>query len=344
MKALSPIKQEFAFELGSRRYIGSKSSLTSLITKAVPEDVNRGTFCDLFAGTGVVAASQISSFSTVVLNDFLYSNEIIYHGFFGKGTYSEQKIEEFRHDIVRRMSKPLKANYFSRNFGGKYFSEDAARQIGFVRDAIDATSPHFKARERAILISSLIYSCDRVANTVGHYEAYRRGVRDFRDFEFRLIRPKRIGNVRIFRRDANLLASQLKADVVYIDPPYNSRQYSRFYHVLETLTKWDKPKLSGVALKPPTENISAYCKVGAKNAFADLVGKLDAKLAIVSYNNTYNSRSTSSRNKISYDDLLDILKKRGPTQVISIPYKFFTAGNTHFDKHLEYLFVTRLDK
>jgi adenine-specific DNA-methyltransferase len=48
--------------------------------------------------------------------------------------------------------------------------------------------------------------------------------------------------ISIFQKDANILTKKIKADVVYIDPPYNSRQYSRFYHVLETLIKWDKPK------------------------------------------------------------------------------------------------------
>jgi adenine-specific DNA-methyltransferase len=50
-------------------------------------------------------------------------------------------------------------------------------------------------------------------------------------------------DVSIFNQDTNVLAKNIKADIVYIDPPYNSRQYSRFYHVLENLTKWQKPKL-----------------------------------------------------------------------------------------------------
>jgi len=57
---------------------------------------------------------------------------------------------------------------------------------------------------------------------------------------------------------------------VYIDPPYNSRQYSRFYHVLETLIKWDKPKLYGVALKPEPENMSDYCRNNARHKFSEL--------------------------------------------------------------------------
>jgi len=130
--------------------------------------------------------------------------------------------------------------------------------------------------------------------------------------------------------------------VVYVDPPYNSRQYSRFYHVLETLTKWDDPLLEGVALKPPAENVSKYCKVGAADAFADLIEHLDTSLVIVSYNNTYQSKSSSSRNKIPLSEITRILKAKGKTRTRKIPHKYFSAGNTKFDDHFEYLFVTEV--
>jgi adenine-specific DNA-methyltransferase len=113
--------------------------------------------------------------------------------------------------------------------------------------------------------------------------------------------------------------------------------------VLETLTKWDMPVLEGVALKPPTENVSEYCKVGAADAFEDLISSLNTRLIIVSYNNTYASKSSSSRNKISLEEIKSILKAKGKTRTKKIPHKHFTAGNTDFDNHLEYLFVTEVD-
>ena len=241
-----------------------------------------------------------------------------------------------------RSSKPIRHNYFSKNFSGKYFSEESAKAIGMIRETIEENSYDFNPRERAIALSSLLYSSDRIANTVGHYEAYRKGVADFKDFEFRLISPSRDLRAEIYRKDANQLAREIRSDVVYIDPPYNSRQYSRFYHVLETLTKWDKPILEGVALKPPTENVSEYCKVGAAEAFEDLISNLDTSLIIVSYNNTYASKSSSSRNKISLEEITSILRAKGKTRTKKIPHKHFSAGNTDFDNHLEYLFVTEV--
>jgi adenine-specific DNA-methyltransferase len=330
------------FKIGNRRYIGGKSLLLKAITESIPDYIPRRTFCDIFAGTGVVGAAAFSEFRSVKLNDLLYSNEIIYQGFFGKGTFSQSKLEEFRYEMSIRATKQLRQNYFSENFSGKYFSEKSAKAIGMIRETIDSNAYDFNKRERSIAIASLLYSSDRIANTVGHYEAYRKGVLEFKEFDFRLISPSRDLKAEITRKDANQLAREIKSDVVYIDPPYNSRQYSRFYHVLETLTKWDKPVLEGVALKPPTENVSEYCKVGAADAFEDLITNLDTKLIIVSYNNTYTSKSSSSRNKISLEEIRAILRDKGKTKIKKIPHKHFTAGNTDFNNHLEYLFVTEV--
>ena len=103
---------------------------------------------------------------------------------------------------------------------------------------------------------------DRIANTIGHYDAYRKIKVIKSSFVFELINPKNIDKkkvIEIYREDSNDLAKRVKCDIAYIDPPYNSRQYSRFYHVYETLIKWDKPELFGVARKPAPENMSDYC-------------------------------------------------------------------------------------
>jgi adenine-specific DNA-methyltransferase len=173
------------FNIGNRRYIGGKSLLLNAIADSIPDHIARGSFCDIFAGTGVVGAAAFSDFKSVTFNDLLYSNEVIYKGFFGKGTFSQTKLEEFRNDMSIRSTKQIRHNYFSRNFSGKYFSETSAKAIGMIRETIEANSYDFNQRERAIVLASLLYSSDRIANTVGHYEAYRKGVDDFKEFEFR---------------------------------------------------------------------------------------------------------------------------------------------------------------
>ena len=138
-----------------------------------------------------------------------------------------------------------------------------------------------------------------------------------------------------------MLSKKIKADIAYIDPPYNSRQYSRFYHIYETLIKWDKPKLFGVALKPDLENMSKYCTVKAKDSFKELVNNLDVKYLAVSYNNTYKSKSKSSENKIKLEEITEILNEVGKTKIFEHSHKFFNTGKTDFSNHKEFLFLIK---
>ena len=139
-------------------------------------------------------------------------------------------------------------------------------------------------------------------------------------------------------------AKELECDIVYIDPPYNSRQYSRFYHLLENLAQWKKPKLYGTACKPEPENMSDYCRSSATDKFRDLISSLKCRYIVVSYNNTYNSKSSSSKNKISLEDINSILKEKGKVSVYEKPYRFFDAGKTNLEDHKELVFITKVKK
>ncbi len=338
-----PQVKENHFQLHNRRYIGNKYKLIEWIFSILDKECKGNSFTDIFAGTGVVAAVAGKHFNEIILNDFLYSNYVIYKAFFDKGNWNQEKINSILKDYNNVSGEDLDENYFSINFGGKYFSNNSAKIIGFIRENIEENKNKLTEREYHILIASLLYSADKIANTVGHYDAYfkKEFVED--NFFIRPIDPVEVKAVSIFREDANLLAKQIQTDIVYIDPPYNSRQYSRFYHILETLTKWDKPKLHGVALKPEPENTSDYCRVSAKNRFTELVNDIDARYLVVSYNNTYNSKSNSSQNKITLEEIKNILSKRGKTRIFEKDYRHFNAGSTDFKNHKEYLFVTNVN-
>lgn len=335
-----PQVKENYFQLHNRRYIGNKYKLIEWIFSILDKECEGESFTDIFAGTGVVAAVASKHFDEVILNDFLYSNNAIYQAFFDTSIWDQDKIINIIKNYNNINGEDLNENYFSINFGGKFFSRNSAKIIGFVRENIEENRKNLSEREYHMLISSLLYSVDKIANTVGHYDAYfkKESVED--NFFMRPIDPVEVKSALIFREDANSLAKKIQTDIVYIDPPYNSRQYSRFYHVLETLTKWDKPRLHGVALKPEPENMSDYCRVSAKDRFAELVNDINAKYLVVSYNNTYESKSNSSQNKITLEEIKNILTKRGKTKIFEKDYRHFNAGNTDFNNHKEYLFVT----
>jgi adenine-specific DNA-methyltransferase len=330
-------------QLQNRRYIGSKHKLIEWIFSIINNECEKGkSFADIFAGTGVVSAVAARHFDKIILNDFLHSNYAIYRAFFGNGEWNKDKIKNMIKDYNNVDSEDLEGNYFSEYFGGKYFSRNSSKIIGFVRENIEENRRNLTDKEYYILIASLLYSIDKIANTVGHYDAFFKKDHIEDGFLMRPIDPIEVKNIVIYREDTNQLVKKIKSDVVYIDPPYNSRQYSRFYHVLETLTKWDKPKLHGTALKPDPENMSDYCRVQAKNRLVELIADLNAKYLVVSYNNTYDSKSSSSENKITLQEIKDILTTKGKTKVFEKDYRHFNAGNTDFKNHKEYLFVTKV--
>lgn len=341
-------EKHLVFDINNRRYTGSKYKLTPWIKQTLLENCSaHESFFDVFGGTGVVSAKLTDVVSKIFLNDFLYSNEIIYKAFFEQSSFDVEKLGAYVHNIEQINKNELPVNYVSSNYGDKFFAMSDAKLIGYIREDIERkyVNKELNKHEYNILLASLLYSLDRCANTVGHYEAYIKGKEIRSDFALGLIRPLKTNTkIFIFREDSNELVRKINADVAFVDPPYNSRQYSRFYHVLETIVKWDKPVLSGIAMKPPEENMSDYCRNSAPKVFEDLVMHLNVKYIIVTYNNTYDSKSSSSINKITLEKIRSILAKRGKTKIFSQNYHRFNAGKTDKAEHKEILFITEVSK
>lgn len=333
-------------KINNRRYTGSKYKLMPWIRELILQNCQEHeSLFDVFGGTGVVTAELLDITSSNIINDFLFSNEVIYYAFFGKEKYSQKKVEEYAKQYLEVDKEKLQDNYVSLNYGDKYFRENDARLIGIIREDIqkEYNAKNINRREFCILLASLLYSLDRCANTVGHYEAYIKGKEIRTEFSYELIEPIETSNdIKVYRTDSNILARKVSADVAFIDPPYNSRQYSRFYHVLETITKWECPELVGTAMKPPEENMSDYCRNNAPEVFEDLIQNLNVKYIVVTYNNTYDSKSSSSRNKITLEQIKEILEKRGETTLYEKKYHRFNAGKTKKTDHKEIVFITKV--
>jgi adenine-specific DNA-methyltransferase len=93
------------------------------------------------------------------------------------------------------------------------------------------------------------------------------------------------GNI-CYNEDTNELVKRLGADLVYIDPPYNSRQYCDAYHLLENIARWEQPSVTGVARKMDRTALkSAYCTNKAAAAFEDLIRNVNARYILLSYSN-----------------------------------------------------------
>ena len=335
-------------KIKNRRYIGNKSKLTENIYEALINSIEPNekltTFLDLFAGTGVVSEFFSDRGFKVLINDILYSNYVAYEAFFSNENFSSNKVNKYLEFYNNLEYHEIDNNYFSAVYGEKYFSINDAKKAGFIREHIEHSKYDLSKREYFILLTSLLYSVDKIANTVGHFEHYLKKKPADRNFKLGILDNLTPRDAQLYNVDANELSKIVSADVAYIDPPYNARQYINFYHVLENLARWEKPtEFEGISMKFKRNHLkSGYSQSKAKFLMADLVEGLKAKYIIVSYNNTYNAKSGASNNKISELEILEILQEKGATKKYDIPYKSFNSGKTNFENHIEKIFVCKV--
>lgn len=329
-------------DINNRRYIGSKTKLLDFIFSNIEQNKYES-FSDVFSGTGIVGVEALKrNFKVVKFNDLLYSNYVIYNAFFlGKKTETTNYLIEKYNNLCELNSN----NYLSTYFGGKYFTNENATIINNFREEVEKLYNQTKISdsEYYYLIAVILYATDKFANTTGHFEHYLSNIRSEKKIIFENLNTLNnfSGNIEIYNSDSNKIVDKLSADVVYLDPPYNARQYINFYHVLENIALWQKPtNLKGKSNKFDREHLkSEYSKVNAKNVFLDLINKINAKKIIVSYNNTYNAKSGASNNKITYEEMVKILESKGKLTIKSIGYKSFNSGKTNFSNHQELLFI-----
>lgn len=336
-------------KINNRRYIGCKTKLLDFIYKTVSDlgYGNNNSFADIFAGTGVVAYKFAENGYKTIINDNLYSNYVIYKALFGKSPIRIDLMKSEIDMLNKLDSSSLDNNYFSNVYGNKYYSVNDAKKIGHIRDYIEDNKNKYNEREYFYLISCLLYAIDKTANTVGHFESFLKRIPADRGVELELFSiDENLEETAIYNEDANQLVRHISADIVYIDPPYNARQYVNFYHVLENVARWNKPvEFEGNSMKFKRDELkSGYCRTNtATKLFEDLIDHAKCKLIVVSYNNTYKAGSISSVNTISSDDIIRILKKHGKVTVKEKDYNAFNAGKTDMDGHKELLYICEVN-
>lgn len=330
--------------INNRRYIGNKTKLNNWIFENIKKVAGDAiSFCDPFGGTGAVANEALKrGFKKVFVNDVLPANICSYNAFIGPGKWNKSKIMAILNEWGKINKKGLDENYCSMNYGHEtYFDELTARAIGYIREDIERLRPMLTEKEYYILIAILLYSMDKVANTTGTYDSYLK-IKNHKEFKLRMISPYSYDGVKIYQGDANDIIKGIESDIVYLDPPYNSRQYGRLYNLPDKICKWDKEELEGKTAKSRNTFRSKYSTRMAAKEMRDLINKINAKWIFTSYNNNFNAKDARVRNKIGYDEMLDILSTRGDTSVAEMPYNPYNAGRTKITGNKELLFITRV--
>lgn len=352
--APAPLRQ---LQVYNRKFIGAKTGLLDFIDQVVTERApDAATAADLFAGSSVVAHRLAQRGMAVLANDHLYSNYLAARAFLTTHA-GNADLERVAERIAQLNALPGEPGYASRHFGGTYFTPENAARIDAIREQIARwrAEGRINGQEEALLITSLLYAADKVANTCGQYDAYLKHLGRpayaadgthlvdacvYHRLELALPVPLPDGERhRAACCDANELASRITADLVYLDPPYNTRQYVDNYHVLENIARWEKPPVCGKTAKFDRRALkSRYSsRVHAGAALADLIRRLRCRHILLSYNN---------EGIVPDSCIATVLKERGEVEVYSRDYSVFGngAGRSRRRPIVERLFHCRVTR
>ena len=244
------------------RFIGGKTNLLNEIENTVKERAgSTSTIIDIFAGSGVVSAHFKSKGYSVIGNDIMFFSYALCRGSIAFNTEPSFGNLESKNPIALLNNLPAEAadmencfiyqNYSPHDKVARmYFQNDNALKIDIIRQQIEKwhNEGDVNENEYFYLLSSLIAAVPYVSNITGIYGAYLKHW-DKRTYNpLTLKKPDIIGagHAIFYNEDCDELLTKIKGDLLYADPPYNSRQYLPNYHVLETIARYDSPAIRGV--------------------------------------------------------------------------------------------------
>jgi adenine-specific DNA-methyltransferase len=314
----------------NRKYLGSKRLLRERIVDSILSAAGPPrSFLDGFFGTGAVSfalAERCPARITAV--DLLRSNCVILRGCANADVPLD--------GIMARLNRmPPQAGYISENYAGTYFTEENCRRMDAMREEIEAMrlAGRIGAEQHDVLMASFLLAADRVANTLGQYDAFLKNIAGRTMVEGRHLVDDRVRTPfvlqplskfpgpgpTVIEGDMLALLPQIETDVAYFDPPYNQRQYCDNYHVLENLGRWEKPPLTGKTRKFDRSGLRSPFsrKAEASAALRRLIAGARARHIFLSY---------SSEGILGVEEIMTTLRTRGITSCREMPYPVFGNG------------------
>lgn len=306
------------------RYLGNKTKLIPFILDAIAElGIEPGSVCDPFAGTASVARALKDAGWQAHAGDVMASSYALQvarveldaaPGFpadllagDGSGDGGEPGEIAYRELLGELRDLPPVPGFITEHYtpageegarhGRMYFTPENAGRIDAVRRRIARwrEAGRIGRRREQLLIATLIEAADRVANTTGVYASFVKSWQPnaLRELELRPLRPvprrKGVGPSSAYLGRARRLVARVgPVDLLYLDPPYNERQYPAYYHLPELIAQgWDPaPELRGkTGLIPDADRRSDWCRRGeCSAALRRLLDRADAAHILLSYN------------------------------------------------------------
>ena len=265
-------------------------------------------FVDLFSGTCSVGRHFKKLGYTVIANDNLEFSYALSKTFIELNEQPKFKtlIKELRasdnqgvFDYLNN-NQNYKEGFIYKNYcpnGGRmYFTDENALKIDTNRTLFTEwrDAKIISELEYYYLITSLLRGINLISNVSGTYGAY------LKHWDKRALNPLTLQQVEIiesknknkaYKQDANELVRKITPDILYLDPPYNSRQYASNYFLLELIAEgWfgKEPEIYGeTGMRKYDHQKSDYASRNkALNALEDLIlNSTKSKCILLSYNN-----------------------------------------------------------
>jgi len=361
-------------------YIGNKRKLLGLINKAIAKTKvpPTGTFLDLFAGSGVVSRMAKKQGFQVIANDWEpYAREInqcyiacnsapAFQAFGGyDNAIAKLNAVTPRVDWVTRHLCPADDDHYDIRKERMFYTHSNGMIIDAMRLQIEAwqNAGLISQLEASCLLAPMLYQACYTSNTSGVFKGFHNGwggqtktalYRILSQFQLKPAVFHDNGQAnRVTQLDAVQLAQTLReggetADIAYLDPPYNQHPYGSNYHVLNTITLWDKPPLTEriegrnkAAIREDwrTERRSPYNHRGAAtDAYNTLLQSLDARYILTSY---------STDGTIPLPALIAACIRRGHTEFVTQQYKRYRVSTQRFSHkpvNVEFILITNAHK
>ena len=319
------------------RYIGSKVRILDFIDKVISDtygDVRNVILADLFAGTASVSEFFKKKGAQIISNDYMcfsYALQIAkiklnsipecrigYEEAIEKLNTLEGENGFFLQEYTREQTveKDYERNYFS--VGNARKIDAICHQLAIWKENGDINDEMFY-----LLSASLVDAITKVSNTSGTYGAFLKidDKRMYKKIELEKLTLYDNGlDNECYCEDILSLIKKIRGDILYLDPPYNSRQYPPYYHILETAVLYDDPPIYGLTGRRPYEDkISPFCiKEKALTALENVVNEAQFKHIYISY---------STDGIIPYRLLCERLKSYGEVDCFFRDYRRYKSND-----------------
>lgn len=333
------------------RYIGNKENILENIYSILQSNEVQGkTFFDFFAGTTNVGRFFKSKDYQVSSSDILYLSYCLQKAYIENN--SEPKFEKLlnyipQQNIESLFSYPLESvvgylntlegveGFIYKNYtpsGTKdlsqprmYFIDENGKKIDAIRQQIEnwKNEDLISETEYFVLLACLIETIGFYSNIAGVYAAFHK------TWDFRALRPLELRTIKfidnhqkniVYNDDSMNLLDKVNVDILYLDPPYNERQYAPNYHILETIAKYDEPELRGVTgMRDYASQKSRFCNPNTALEDLDKIAKnTKYKNLVLSYN---------SEGIMPSEKIIETLKQYGPVKLEQFEYARFKSNN-----------------